>query len=132
MSHSHLGAGIMPAPAVSASGFAESRTLRHILIAGLCAGMLAGIPAPLSAQGKPDESTPSGETLFATSCGWCHSEGGREAGKGPKLAGTQRSDEFIVNRIKNGKPGQMPGFAASLDDKQISTLLHYIRSLPSE
>jgi mono/diheme cytochrome c family protein len=132
MRHSYLGAGIPPAPITSDSGVAKSQRVRDILIAGLSAWLVAGIPAPLMAQGAPDESPANGETLFATSCGWCHSEGGREAGKGPKLAGTQRSDDFIVNRIKNGKPGQMPGFAASLNDEQIGVLLHYIRGLPSE
>jgi mono/diheme cytochrome c family protein len=106
--------------------------IRKILMVGVCAGMFAGQPAPLLAQGAPDESSEGASTLFATSCGWCHSEGGREAGKGPKLAGTQRSDEFIVTRIKNGKPGQMPGFAGALKDDQIAALLHYIRALPSE
>jgi mono/diheme cytochrome c family protein len=98
----------------------------------LYAGMLAAGIAPLAAQGAPDETSADGEKLFATSCGWCHAEGGREAGKGPKLAGTQRSDEFIINRVKHGKPGQMPGFAAMLNDDQIASLIRYIRGLPSE
>ena len=105
---------------------------RAVLGLGLCVGVFAGAPAAFCAEGGQDQASASGETLFATSCGWCHSEGGREAGKGPKLAGTQRSDEFIVNRIKNGKPGQMPGFAATLNDEQIATILAYIRSLPSD
>ena len=70
--------------------------------------------------------------LFAANCGFCHSDGGRSAGRGPQLMNTQRSDEFIINRIKNGKPGQMPGFAATLNDQQIHTILDYIRSLPSD
>jgi mono/diheme cytochrome c family protein len=105
--------------------------IRDVLMVGLCAGALVAAPAPLRAQGTPDESA-GADRLFATSCGWCHAEGGREAGKGPKLAGTQRSDEFIVTRIKNGKPGQMPGFAGALKDDQIAALLRYIRGLPSE
>ncbi|MBV8399803.1 MAG: cytochrome c [Acetobacteraceae bacterium] len=103
-------------------------TARALVGLSLCAGVVAGAPAPLMAA----DSSENGEQLFATTCGWCHSQGGREAGKGPKLAGTQRSDEFIINRIKNGKPGQMPGFAATLNDQQIHTILAYIRSLPSD
>src|SRR5258708_25919634 len=48
--------------------------------------------------------------LFASTCGFCHENGGRVAGKGPKLAGTARSDAFIVDPIKNGKEGAMPAF----------------------
>ncbi len=70
--------------------------------------------------------------LFATTCGWCHSNGGREAGKGPKLAGTTRSDSFIVNRIKHGKEGAMPAFEGALTDNQIKGILHYIRHLKSD
>jgi mono/diheme cytochrome c family protein len=104
--------------------------VRGVLILGLCAATLACLSGS-PARGGPEESSEGAEKLFATSCGWCHSEGGREAGKGPKLAGTQRSDEFIVDRIKHGKPGQMPGFAASLNEEQIAALVHYIRGLPS-
>jgi mono/diheme cytochrome c family protein len=106
--------------------------IRHIVVVVWCAGMLGAATAVVRAQGAPDEASAGAETLFATSCGWCHSEGGREAGKGPKLAGTQRADQFIVDRIKHGKPGQMPGFAATLNDQQIAALIRYIRSLPSE
>jgi mono/diheme cytochrome c family protein len=124
--------GILPAPVMSGIGRARNRMMGNVLRLVLCAGIFAAAPAPLLAQGAPDESSAGAATLFATSCGWCHSEGGREAGKGPKLAGTQRSDPFIVDRIKHGKPGQMPGFAASLNDEQIAALVGYIRSLPSE
>lgn len=70
--------------------------------------------------------------LFATTCGWCHSDGGRQAGKGPKLADTKRSDAFITNRIKHGKEGAMPAFEGALNDKQIKGIIHYIHSLKSD
>ncbi len=70
--------------------------------------------------------------LFATTCGWCHEQGGRVAGKGPKLAGTTRSDDFIINRIKEGKEGAMPSFEGALTDKQIKGILRYIRGLKSD
>ncbi len=89
-----------------------------------------GAPA-LAARQKPmtDEQV---NTLFATTCGWCHQNGGREAGKGPKLAGTQRSDAFIANRIKHGKEGAMPAFEGTLNDTQIKGIIHYIRHLKSD
>lgn len=67
--------------------------------------------------------------LFATTCGWCHTDGGRIAGKGPQLMDTTRSDDFVRNRIKNGKEGAMPAFGASLTDADIDAIIHYIRNL---
>ena len=72
---------------------------------------------------------PKVKELFATTCGWCHQNGGREAGKGPKLAGTTRSDDFIVHRIKEGKEGAMPAFAGALTNAQIKSIVRYIRNL---
>jgi mono/diheme cytochrome c family protein len=71
----------------------------------------------------------NGQALFASTCGFCHSKGGREAGKGPKLAGSQRSDEFIINRIEHGSQGKMPAFGGAFTDEQIHQILAYIRSL---
>jgi mono/diheme cytochrome c family protein len=88
-------------------------------------------PAAFAANETPTGDARTKE-LFATTCGWCHSDGGRQAGKGPKLAGTQRSDAFIVNRIKQGKEGAMPAFEGSLTDKQIKGIIHYIHGLKSD
>jgi mono/diheme cytochrome c family protein len=67
--------------------------------------------------------------LFATTCGWCHSDGGRAAGKGPQLMDTKRDDDFIRDRIKNGKQGAMPAFGATFNDAQIDEIIKYIRAL---
>lgn len=80
---------------------------------------------PVHAQPAPVD----GETLFATTCGWCHADGGRQAGKGPKLAATERTDEFIVYRIKHGKEGAMPAFGTVYNDEQIGQIIAYIRAL---
>jgi mono/diheme cytochrome c family protein len=84
----------------------------------------AAAPPPAAATGDID-----GETMFATSCGWCHQQGGRAQGRGPKLAGIQKDDAFIINRIKHGKPGAMPAFGRAFSDGQIIAILAYIRSL---
>lgn len=70
--------------------------------------------------------------LFATTCGWCHSDGGRAPGKGPQLMNTQRSDDFIRNRIKSGKEGAMPAFGATFSDADIDAIIKYIRGLRPE
>ena len=78
---------------------------------------------------KQGEAAINGEQLFAGVCGFCHADGGRKASKGPKLAGSEQSDEFIINRIKHGKPGRMPAFGGAFSDEQIKQILVYIRSL---
>ncbi|PYM19404.1 MAG: cytochrome C oxidase Cbb3 [Candidatus Rokuibacteriota bacterium] len=74
-------------------------------------------------------NTVDGEKLFATSCGWCHQDGGRAAGRGPKLAGSDRTDEYLLNRIRVGKEGAMPAFAGSFSEPQLRAIVAYIRSL---
>jgi mono/diheme cytochrome c family protein len=67
--------------------------------------------------------------LFASTCGWCHTDSGRVAGKGPQLMNTARSDDFIRNRIKNGKEGAMPAFGTTFSDSDIDLIIVYIRDL---
>src|SRR5215510_12580669 len=67
--------------------------------------------------------------LFATTCGWCHSDGGRAAGKGPQLMNTTRDDDYIRDRIKHGKSGAMPAFGETFSDAQIDEIIKYIRQL---
>ncbi|WP_245286587.1 cytochrome c [Bradyrhizobium sp. ARR65] len=103
-----------------------------VLPSALLAALLA-CAVPARAQqppAPPSENAPMDvEQLFATTCGWCHSDGGRAAGKGPQLMNTQRDDEFIRDRIKNGKPGAMPAFGGMFTDAQIDEIIKYIRSL---
>lgn len=82
-----------------------------------------------SADAAPDNGAFNVEQLFATTCGWCHSDGGRSPGKGPQLMDTKRSDDFIRDRIKNGKPGAMPSFGSTFTDAQIDQIIKYIREL---
>jgi mono/diheme cytochrome c family protein len=89
-------------------------------------------PAPAD-QAPPvvgkDEKGLDVNKLFAGTCGWCHSNGGRSPGKGPKLAGTTLTDAEIANRIRNGKPGQMPAFGSAFSDDDIKAIIKYIREL---
>jgi mono/diheme cytochrome c family protein len=84
-----------------------------------------------SPQAKPEASASdiNGEQMFATTCGYCHQDGGRAAGRGPKLSKSERSDDFIIDRIKKGKPGAMPAFGSAFTDGQIIAILAYIRGL---
>jgi mono/diheme cytochrome c family protein len=82
---------------------------------------------PPQAEASPDDI--EGGKMFATTCGFCHQDGGRHAGRGPKLSKSERSDEFIVERIKKGKTGAMPAYGAVFSDGQIIAILAYIRGL---
>ena len=82
---------------------------------------------PAQAEASPNDI--DGEQMFATTCGFCHQDGGRAAGRGPKLSKTERSDEFIIERIKKGKMGAMPAFGSVFSDGQIIAILAYIRGL---
>jgi len=86
----------------------------------------AATPAPAQGAAGGDFDVPK---LFATSCGWCHLNGGRVAGKGPQLMGTTMTDAQIVSRIVNGKTGQMPAFGSTFSGEQLQAIIAYIRGL---
>ncbi|HZR01572.1 MAG TPA: cytochrome c [Burkholderiales bacterium] len=78
-----------------------------------------------SATSRPRDA----QTIFATTCGWCHNKGGREAGKGPQLMNTTLSDAEIITRIRKGKQGSMPSFEGAFTDEELNGLVAYIRAL---
>lgn len=82
---------------------------------------------PAAAEASPNDI--DGQQMFATTCGYCHQDGGRAAGRGPKLSKSERSDEYMIERIKKGKMGAMPAFGAVFSDGQIIAILAYIRGL---
>ena len=79
--------------------------------------------------GKDEKGGLDVNKLFAGTCGWCHSNGGRTAGKGPQLMGTSLTDAEIASRIKNGKAGAMPAFGGAFSDDDIKAIIRYIRDL---
>ena len=81
------------------------------------------------AQQAVTQSSLNVPQLFATTCGFCHSDGGRAAGRGPQLMNTTRSDDFIRYRIRHGKEGAMPAFGSMFSDADIDAIIKYIRSL---
>jgi mono/diheme cytochrome c family protein len=88
----------------------------------------AGSASP-QAQAEASPNDIDGRTMFTSNCGFCHQDGGRHAGRGPKLSKSERSDEYIIERIKKGKTGSMPAYGAVFNDAQITALLAYIRGL---
>ena len=106
-------------------------TLAFVLSIACGAAQQSPGPAGKADVGPPQASPNDidGPTMFATLCGYCHQDGGRAEGKGPKLAGSKRSDEYIIERIKNGKVGSMPAFGGAFSEGQIIAILAYIRTL---
>jgi mono/diheme cytochrome c family protein len=104
---------------------------RMLGMVALAASMPHIALAQQAATANPTQSQSSLDVpqLFAGTCGWCHSDGGRAPGKGPQLMNTQRSDDFIRTRIKIGKEGAMPAFGKSFSDADIDAIIKYIRSL---
>jgi mono/diheme cytochrome c family protein len=101
-----------------------------LLVAVLATSLACAMPASAQpAATTPDDAKFDVEQLFASSCGWCHSDGGRAAGKGPQLTNSPRSDDYLRNRIKAGKEGAMPAYGSAFSDAQIDAIIKYIRSL---
>jgi mono/diheme cytochrome c family protein len=102
-----------------------------LALLGLAADAREMVLAQQPAAANATSSLDVGQ-LFATTCGWCHSDGGRAPGKGPQLMNTERSDDFIRTRIKMGKEGAMPAFGSSFSDADINAIIKYIRNLKPE
>ena len=89
-------------------------------------------PAVATPEGQSTTDPKPGldvEKLFAGTCGWCHSGGGRAAGKGPKLMDATLTDAEIVQRIKVGKTGAMPAFGNTFTEVELQAIVKYIRGL---
>ena len=69
------------------------------------------------------------KNTFRNICGFCHEDYGRKAGKGPRLMNSERTDEFLFNRIRNGLPGRMAAFGSVFREDQIHDIVRFIRNL---
>ena len=77
--------------------------------------------APLTGQ-EP------GQKLFDRNCAHCHGDDAR-GDEGPNLHNLKLSDARIAKRIKEGIKGEMPSFGSKLDDRDIQSLIAYLRTL---
>lgn len=67
-------------------------------------------------------------TLFLRNCAHCH--GATAHGDdGPDLHDLDVSDDWIANRIRKGKAGEMTAFAKKLQPAEIAALVAYVQSL---
>jgi mono/diheme cytochrome c family protein len=69
-----------------------------------------------------------GHKLFDRNCAHCHGDDAR-GDEGPNLHNLKLSDARITKRIKEGIKGEMPSFGSKLDDRDIQSLIAYLRTL---
>lgn len=112
-------------------GKLDTRTKLRTLLAGLL--MTCVIAGPALAAEPAKEGAPKKEfdvkAAFSGICGFCHEDLGRHSGKGPQLMNSERSDQFLFDRIKKGMPGRMAAFGSIYTDEQIWKIVKFIRSL---
>ena len=72
--------------------------------------------------------TTDGRTLFLKNCAHCHGASAH-GDEGPDLHNLDESDDWIANRIRNGKRGQMTAFAGKLKPSEINAVIAYLRTL---
>lgn len=81
-----------------------------------------------SADATKPPAALNGRTLFLRNCAHCH---GADAhgDEGPDLHALGLADDWIGNRIRQGKAGQMTAFAGKLQSPEIAALVEYVQSL---
>jgi mono/diheme cytochrome c family protein len=107
-------------------------SMSRILVLATLLTLAAAVAHGPNRSPAPGADPVIGSQLFTNLCGFCHQDGGRVAGRGPKLAGTDRPDEYILNRIRTGKEGAMPAYGRAFSDVQMRSLIAYIRSLKDD
>jgi cytochrome c6 len=81
----------------------------------------------VAGTGVTAERPTDGKSIFATSCGSCHtlSDAGTTGAVGPNLDDSKPPKELVVDRVTNGQ-GAMPSFKDSLDADQIQAVADYV------
>ena len=128
------------------------RSLSPFLLLLVSAFVLAfaGVPHAIAEDTSPDAAKPSEtpkaadppkaadapapkafdvKNNFRNICGFCHADYGRKPGKGPQLMNSERTDDFLFNRIKKGMPSRMAAFGSVYSDDQIHQIVKFIRNL---
>ena len=93
-----------------------------------CLVMICSLAGPALAD-EPPKKAFDVKSTFRNICGFCHGDYGRHASKGPQLMNSERTDEFLFNRIKMGMPGRMAAFGSAFNDDQIGQIVKFIRNL---
>jgi len=98
------------------------------LLTTACLLLLAAVPA--AAQTRPATPPTPGESLFQSTCGFCHGRDATGGAAGPDLTDSElvakdRGGNLIAPVIRNGRPDRgMPAFPVS--DRDLKLLVDYI------
>jgi cbb3-type cytochrome c oxidase subunit III len=86
---------------------------------------VAGLP--VAAGGGGGAGGTDGKTIFAGTCGSCHTlaDAGTSGTIGPNLDESKPSRDLAVERVTNGK-GAMPAFKGQLSAEQIEAVANYV------
>jgi cytochrome c oxidase cbb3-type subunit III len=79
-----------------------------------------------------EKGADSGRVIFDARCAACHGldgRGGQAPAIGPSSNAASSSDRRLLQVIRDGLPGGMPGFGALLSSTEITTVLQYLRRL---
>ena len=92
------------------------------------AGSSTAPSQPAAGAATPKAGSADGRKLFLRNCAHCH---GADAhgDEGPDLHNLDFTDDWIANRIRKGKAGQMTAFAGKLQPAEIAALVAYVQSL---
>lgn len=116
-----------------------TRTFVTVLVIVLTmAGAFLNQSSASSDASRKTDPLAKGKRLFARHCAGCHGPEGK--GDGYKLLGAdpanltgpatrQQSDRALLTTIHEGKPN-MPSWKGILSDRDIDSVLAYIRTLP--
>jgi mono/diheme cytochrome c family protein len=77
---------------------------------------------------EPATRVGNARTVFLRNCAHCHGANAH-GDDGPDLHDLGLSDDWIANRIRKGKAGQMTAFAGKLQPAEIAALVAYVQSL---
>jgi mono/diheme cytochrome c family protein len=77
---------------------------------------------------RANTGTINGRTLFLRNCAHCHGASAH-GDDGPDLHDLGLADDWIANRIRKGKAGQMTAFTGKLQPAEIAALVVYVQSL---
>jgi mono/diheme cytochrome c family protein len=92
------------------------------------AGSPTAPSGPAAGGATPKASLLNGRTLFLRNCAHCHGAAAH-GDDGPDLHDLGLTDDWIANRIRKGKAGQMTAFAGKLKPAEIAALVTYVQSL---
>jgi mono/diheme cytochrome c family protein len=89
---------------------------------------LTSSPGSFSEGVVSPELVAQGHQFYDMSCSHCHGDDAT-GDEGPTLHNLSISNARIARTIKNGIKGEMPTFAKKYDDKQVTALVSYLRTL---